>query len=127
MSTSIQSLNSSPWPTVARGLTPKQQLRSFEVNAKEFGPVAASLIGVAQAAGDGAENLATAGQQAVQTFESALSSAASTVEKAAASAVATVKDALSTTAATVGDLASGVAGYATLGVAAGAVLMHEVA
>lgn len=42
MSNSIPSVKSSPWPPVAKGLTPRQQLGSFEVNAREFGPVAAS-------------------------------------------------------------------------------------
>jgi hypothetical protein len=75
----ISSLNPSKLLSrVASDSIPKSQLGSFEINSKEFGPVTASAIGMAQALGDAgetaysfsAESLAALGRNAESAAES---------------------------------------------------------
>lgn len=110
-------------PPLATSPTARQTLGSFELNAKQFGPLAANLIGVAQAAGQGASSVCSLSKQGLDE----LGRAAQTVYDGAAQAVQTVEDAVSSTAASIGDMASSAASYAALGVAAGAALINEIA
>ena len=130
----INSVSSSSWfPQIASNSIPKSQQGSFEINSKEFGPVAAAAIGVAQATGDaagtvcsisntGLHKLGALAEDSVELLEDA----AQTVYSPIAKAGQAIGHGLSEAGSAVADAAGSVAGYATLGLAAGKHLISEV-
>ena len=87
-------------PRVASDSIPKNQLGSFEINSKEFGPLAASAIGTAQALTDAgetaykfsSESLEALGRSAAGAAESALEAAGELASTVTAGAEALVND-----------------------------------
>lgn len=130
---SINSISSSWLPQIASNSIPKSQQGSFEINSKEFGPVAATAIGVTQAAEEaagtvcsisssGLHKLGALAEDGVELLEDAAQAVYSPVAKAAR----TIGHGLSEAGSAVADAAGSVAGYATLGLAAGKQLISEV-
>jgi hypothetical protein len=140
----INSITTPSWLSpVASGSIPKNQLGSFEMNAKEFGPVAASAIGLAQAAGQagdtvinlstrGLDQLSRASQQvyqgvgdAVEAVGDAIEEVVDTVQDAASDVVEGIEDGFTAVTDTLSDAGNQVASYAALGLAAGRHLINE--
>lgn len=98
----ISSLNSSSLlPTVASNTISKSQLGSFEMNSKEFGPAAASVIGVAQAVGDAGETLATFSAESLEKLGEAATAVINGISDGVEQVANTVTDGASQLASTV--------------------------
>lgn len=118
---------------------------TYELNARQYGPVVATAIGAADALGsavsatcdisqEGLRELAQAGEDAYHVVAGALSGAEQTVEDAAhgisqglSTAASTAGGALSSLADGVSDAAGSIASYLGLGVSAVSQALHEVA
>ncbi|WP_067068644.1 hypothetical protein [Roseateles chitosanitabidus] len=109
---------------------------SFEINAREYGTVAAGAIGLAQAAVQGGENAVSAvvhwseeGLQALEDGAKSLGSAVSTGMSEVKEVATDVKNAVVSGTGTalkeLGDAGSTVAGYLAAGAAAGKALIDE--
>ena len=112
---------------VASGLTPRKQLGSFEVNAREFGPVAATAIGAVQAGATAAETVYEFSTESLSKLGQAAEQAVDQVVDAVEDGYEAVSDTLGDIVDGVGDAAQSVAGYAALGLAAGKRLVNELA
>jgi len=126
MSNSISSALSLA-PRLATPATARKPLGSFELNAKEFGPVAANAIGMAQAAGHGVSTLCTLSREGLASLGGAAQDLVEEVVDGVSDAAQAVGDTVGSAASAVGDAASSVASYAALGALAGAALINELA
>lgn len=106
-------------PVCRAGKTP------FEVNSDAYGPVAASVIGVAEAAANAASATVSFSDQALHRLSGSVQDAIGSVEdgchrveSAVESAASRVGNAVSSAYGAVGDAAGQAAAYATLGVQA---------
>lgn len=109
---------------------------SFEINAREYGTVAAGAIGLAQAAVQGGENAVSSvvhwseeGLQALEDGAKAVGSAVSTGAQEIKEVATDVKNAVVSGTGTalkeLGDAGSTVAGYLAAGAAAGKAIIDE--
>ncbi|WP_343633045.1 hypothetical protein [Roseateles sp.] len=109
---------------------------SFEINAREYGTVAAGAIGLAQAAVQGGENAVSSvvhwseeGLQALEDGAKAVSLAVSTGVQEIKEVATDVKNAVVSGTGTalkeLGDAGSTVAGYLAAGAAAGKAIIDE--
>ncbi len=110
---------------------------SFEINAREYGSVAAGAIGLAQAAWQGGENAVSSvvhwseeGLQALEDGAKAVGHAVSSGVSEVKELATDVKDAVASGATTVlkeaGDIGSTVGGYLAAGAVAGKALIDEI-
>ena len=110
---------------------------SFEINAREYGSVAAGAIGLAQAAWQGGENAVSSvvhwsedGLQALEDGAKAVGHAVSSGVSEVAELAGEVKDAVASGASTVmreaGELGSSVGAYLAAGAVAGKALVDEI-
>lgn len=109
---------------------------SFEINAREYGTVAAGAIGLAQAAVQGGENAVSSvvhwseeGLQALEDGAKAVGSAVSTGAQEIKEVATDVKNAVVSGTGTalkeLGEAGSTVAGYLAAGAAAGKAIIDE--
>ncbi|UXH79545.1 hypothetical protein [Roseateles amylovorans] len=124
-------------PLVASRQLTSRPSGSYEINAKEYGTVAATAIGLTQAAYQGGENAVSTvvhwsedGLQALEDGAKAVGSAVSTGVKEVKDAVVDGASALAHGVGEVvdelGDIGSSVAGYVSAGVVAGKALIDEI-
>lgn len=105
----------------------RKPLGSYELNTREFGPVAANAIGMAQAAGHGVSTICTLSREGLAELGEAAQDLVDEVVDGVSDAAQAVSDTVSSAASAVGDAASSVASYAALGALAGAALINELA
>jgi len=122
MSSSISS-STGLSPRLAASVAARQPLGNYERNAKAFGPVAANVIGVAEAAGYGVSTVCTLSREGLAE----LGQAAESVYEGASQAVEAIGETVASVASAVGDAAGSVASYAALGALAGSALINELA
>ncbi|MDH0865248.1 hypothetical protein [Mitsuaria sp. GD03876] len=135
--TTVTTTNGTGAPPVASRQLVNRPSGSFEINAREYGSVAAGAIGLAQAAVQGGENAVSTvvhwseeGLQALEDGAKAVGQAVSTGVGEAKALAGEVKDAVVSGAGTVmkeaGDLGSTVGGYLAAGAVAGKALIDEI-
>lgn len=135
--TSVSQLNGTGAPLVASRQLVNRPSGSFEINAREYGTVAAGAIGLAQAAYQGGENavsslvhLSEEGLQALEDGAKCVGHAISTGVSEVKDLAVDVKDAVASGAGTVikeaGELGSTVGGYLAAGAVAGKALIDEI-
>ncbi|MFX1680924.1 hypothetical protein PV762_16975 [Mitsuaria sp. CC2] len=110
---------------------------SFEINAREYGTVAAGAIGLAQAAYQGGENAVSTvvhwSEEGLQALEDgargvghALSTGLSDVKELAGDVKDAVASGTSTVMKEIGDVGATVGGYLAAGAVAGKALIDEI-
>jgi hypothetical protein len=108
----INTTNSTPTPSAT---AKKAVLGAFEKNSKEFGPVAASIIGIGSSAVQASHTLG----KAVDSVENEIKDVATQTVALANDGVNEIKSAYNKVSTGLGNAASAVAGYAETGVSAG--------
>jgi hypothetical protein len=108
----INTANATPTPSAT---AKKAVLGTYEKNAKEFGPVAASIIGVGSSAIQASNTLG----KAVSSVENEIKDVATQTVALATDGVNEIKSAYNKVSTGLGNAASAVAGYAETGVSAG--------
>jgi hypothetical protein len=107
------------------------RLGSFERHAREYGPVAAGVIGVAQAGASAAETVVEFSAESLERLGRLAGAAVEDVVDGVVEGVESGYDALAGAVGEVidgiGDVAQGAAGYAALGAAAGKRVFDELA
>ncbi|ANH68715.1 hypothetical protein [Mitsuaria sp. 7] len=135
--TTVTTTNGTGAPLVASRQLVNRPSGSFEINAREYGTVAAGAIGLAQAAYQGGENAVSAvvhwseeGLQALEDGAKDVGHAISTGLSEVKELAGDVKDAVASGTSTVmkeaGDLGSTVGGYLAAGAVAGKALIDEI-
>ncbi|PIM53131.1 hypothetical protein CS062_11060 [Roseateles chitinivorans] len=135
--TTVSHINGTGAAPVASRQLVSRPSGSFELNAREYGSVAAGAIGLAQAAWQGGENAVSTvvhwsedGLQAIEDGAKAVGHAVSSGVSEVTELAGEVKDAVAHGASTVmkeaGELGSSVAGYLAAGAVAGKALIDEI-
>lgn len=135
--TTVNTTNGAGAPLVASRQLVSRPSGSFEINAREYGTVAAGAIGLAQAAVQGGENAVSTVVHWSEEGLQALQDGAKTIGHAVSSGVGEmkelagdVKDAVASGAGTVmkeaGEIGSAVGGYLAAGAVAGKALIDEI-
>lgn len=115
-STSISANSALSTATAAK----KSTSGTYEKNAKEFGPVAASAIGLAS----GAAQSSSVASKVVNSIENGLKTAAGNTVELANEGAQEIKSAYNKVSSGIGTVASAAAGYAQTGISAGAQVIN---
>jgi len=135
--TNVNTTSGAGAPLVASRQLVSRPSGSFEINAREYGTVAAGAIGLAQAAYQGGENAVSTvvhwSEEGLQALEDgargvghALSTGLSDVKELAFDVKDAVASGTSTVMKEIGDVGATVGGYLAAGAVAGKALIDEI-